>query len=280
MRGRGAQGGRRRAAAVRGRARISRPALLLGLVVAHLGLIGGLPLVLQGDAGGDVGLASSGLLTEPATAEGSVAADVRGGRIPVPGVRPVISAAAPVVPLRGSGTYAVAAAPAADVPAGAVTYRVEVERGLPFRAEPFARAVDRTLADARSWAARTGTPMVRVDGEADLRVVLASPRTTDELCAPLSTKGKVSCRNGDDVVINAWRWAEGAASYAGDLAAYRIYVVNHEVGHGLGRGHLTCTGKGEAAPVMLQQTLGLHGCRANPWPTDAEIGTDHSGHAE
>ncbi len=236
--------------------------------------------MLQADAGKDAGLAASRLLTEPAAADGSVAADVRGGRVPVPGVRPVISAAAPVVPLRASGTYAVAAASSADVPAGAVTYRVEVERGLPFAAEPFARAVDRTLGDPRSWAARTGKPMVRVDGEADLRVVLASPRTTDALCAPLSTKGKVSCRNGSDVVINAWRWAEGAASYDGDVAAYRIYVINHEVGHGLGRGHLTCTGKGDPAPVMLQQTLGLHGCRANPWPTAAEIGTDHSGHAE
>jgi hypothetical protein len=234
-------------------------------VVAHLGLIGGLPLVLQSDDH-DTSFASAELLAEPAEA-----ADVRGGHVPTPGVRPVIGAAGPVVPLQASGTYAVAPAPDADVPSGAVTYRIEVERGLPFATDAFARAVDRTLADPRSWPKRTGQPMVRVDGEADLRVVLASPRTTDRLCAPLSTKGKVSCRNGDDVVINAWRWANGAASYAGDVAAYRIYVVNHEVGHGLGRGHVPCTGKGDPAPVMLQQTLGLHGCFANPWPTDAEV---------
>lgn len=236
-------------------------------MVAHLGLIGGLPLALQSGVHDDVrSFASTQLLGQPADA-----ADVRGDRVPSPGVRPVIAAAGPVVPQRASGTYAVAAAPEREVPDGAVTYRVEVERGLPFRVGAFAAAVDRTLGDPRSWPERTGKPMVRVEGEADLRVVLASPGTTDRLCAPLTTEGKVSCRNGDDVVINAWRWAHGAASYDGDVAAYRIYVVNHEVGHGLGRGHIPCTGKGEPAPVMLQQTLGLGGCRANPWPTDAEV---------
>lgn len=270
MRRRGAHGGHRRAPVVR-RRRASRPVLLAGLVVVHLGLIGGLPLALQSGP--------SSASPDPLV-ESAAAADVRGGELPAPGVRPVIAAAAPVVPLRASGTYAVAAAPTAEVPAGAVTYRVEVERGLPFGAGDFARAVDRTLADPRSWPARTGRPMVRVEGDADLRVVLASPRTTDRLCAPLSTRGKVSCRNGDDVVINAWRWANGAASYDGDLAAYRLYVVNHEVGHGLGHGHLPCTGKGDPAPVMLQQTLGLHGCVANPWPTGADLRAGHGAHTE
>lgn len=276
MRRRGAGAGRRRA--VGARRRLSRPALLVALVVAHLGLIGGLPVALQSGGHDDLpSFASPDLLAEPAEAAGSTAPapsaqeEVRGGRVPVPGVRPVITAAGPVVPRVASGTYAVAAAPDIDIPYNAVTYRVEVERGLPFRAPGFARAVDRTLGDARSWAARTGKPMVRVDGEADLRIVLASPRTTDRLCAPLQTRGKVSCRNGDDVVINAWRWAEGAASFGDDLAAYRVYVVNHEVGHGLGRGHLPCPGKGKLAPVMLQQTLGLNGCRANPWPAASEV---------
>ena len=96
--------------------------------------------------------------------------------------------------------------------------------------------------------------------------MLASPATTDTLCAPLHTRGEVSCRNGDVVAINAKRWTNGAEAYGGDLDSYRIYVINHEVGHALGRPHEACPGPGDLAPIMLQQTLGLDGCRANPWP--------------
>jgi hypothetical protein len=248
------------------RRRLSRGVLLTLLVVAHVGLIGGVQPFLASDRDGVADVAAAPLVPEAAAA-----ADVRGGTVPSPGVRPVIEALGPEIPQRASGDFAAAPAGDGSVPAGAMTYRVEVERGLPYDAAAFARAVDRTLGDPRSWAARTGRSMVRVGGEADLRIVLASPDTTDDLCAPLTTKGQVSCRNGADVVINALRWAQGAPTYGDDVAAYRIYVVNHEVGHGLGHAHLPCTGRGDPAPVMLQQTLGLHGCRANPWPTEAEV---------
>lgn len=144
-----------------------------------------------------------------------------------------------------------------------VDYRVEVERGLGVDTEAFAGEVDRTLADRRGWT--TQAFRFHRTSDASLRVVLASPETADRLCAPLQTNGEVSCRNGDDVVINARRWEQGVDHIA-NLRQYRRYLVNHEVGHALGFGHAPCPGPGAPAPVMLQQTLNLEGCSANPWP--------------
>lgn len=172
------------------------------------------------------------------------------------------------IPEWGPGTFEIAGAPPAGSAAG-LTYRVEVERGLPFSTQDVARFVEATLTDKRGWAAQH--QFVLVDGHADLRIVLATPETTDDLCAPLETDGRLSCRNGDDVVLNAWRWQFGADGYAGDLEAYRRYVVNHETGHALGYPHVGCPGPGEIAPVMLQQTKGLEGCKPNPWPARVDL---------
>ena len=146
-------------------------------------------------------------------------------------------------------------------------YRVLVEGGLGLDATAFAQAVERVLADPRSWGAGGHRSFQRVDhGEADLEVVLASPRSTDELCAPMTTEGRLSCADGTRAVINARRWLTGAPSYRGHLTEYRAYVVNHEVGHALGKSHAGCPGRGEPAPVMMQQTLGVGACRPSPWP--------------
>ncbi|WP_461000920.1 DUF3152 domain-containing protein, partial [Streptomonospora sediminis] len=145
-------------------------------------------------------------------------------------------------------------------------YLVEVEQDLPGKAADFADAVEQILGDRRSWRGAQGLSMQRVDEEpVDFRVALAAPETVDRLCAPLKTMGRVSCTTGGRAVINQNRWVSGVPHFGGDLRTYRIYVVNHEVGHALGRGHVSCPGKGEPAPVMQQQTFGLQGCEPNGW---------------
>ena len=65
----------------------------------------------------------------------------------------------------------------------------------------------------------------------------------------------------------------GAPAFRGDVALYRRYLVNHEVGHLLGHGHVSCQVEDRArAPVMMQQTKGVGACRANGRPLAWERG--------
>ena len=144
---------------------------------------------------------------------------------------------------------------------------VEVEEGIKVDPRDFAEDVERVLFDRRSWP---GALQRISHGTAAFRVTLASPDKTDELCAPLPTGGVFSCYMNGRSVLNSWRWNNGADSYGKDLARYRVYMINHEVGHALGHGHASCTGSGQAAPVMMQQTKGVGACRPNPWPLGSE----------
>lgn len=147
-----------------------------------------------------------------------------------------------------------------------VRYRVAVESGIGEDPQAFVMKVRTALADPRGWGHRWS--FQRVSGSTyRFTVVLASPSTTDRLCYPFRTNGIYSCFNGGRTVINDWRWRHGAATYAGHLSAYRFHVVSHEIGHALGfwRHRYSCLPSG-LAPVMMQQTKWLLGCRRNPWP--------------
>jgi hypothetical protein len=196
-----------------------------------------------------------------------------------PAPRPTVTSSRPprkeavrkvVVPATGPGTYQAAherAKPASDA-GRLIRYDVKVEKNLDISADEAAQVIAGILNDRRSWR---GTGRVRfelVSGDSDraeLHAYIVTPGTTDRLCAPLQTRGEVSCQNGNRVVLNAKRWMLGAKSYGTDLTNYRRYLVNHEFGHYLGHGHVKCPGRGQLAPIMLQQTKGLDGCRKNPW---------------
>jgi predicted Zn-dependent protease len=151
-------------------------------------------------------------------------------------------------------------------------FAVEIEDGIGVDGAAFSAAVRTTLADPRSWGSggrysfqQVGAAEVAA-GQYDFKVALISPGNVDAYCPGLRTNGYTSCRVGERAVINLARWATAVPHYDGDVATYRHYVVNHEVGHALGNGHVPCPGPGQVAPVMLQQTLGLDGCVKNAWP--------------
>ena len=102
--------------------------------------------------------------------------------------------------------------------------------------------------------------------ESDYVYIFASPEKTDELCAPIETNSIYSCRKDQDVVLNFFRWQNGAVDFKNDMETYRIYLINHETGHILGWGHVGCPKEGAIAPVMMQQSKGTEGCIPYGWP--------------
>lgn len=245
---------------------------------------------------------------------------------PVPGEAPVpdgvgeLPAGAEVTE-EGDGDYSGVGSPGATAgdpdrgDADTYTYVVEVENGLDTATlgggDAFSSSVDATLADPRSWISN-GTFAFRhvsvTDDELpDLRIRLVSPQTTRDVCGG-NIDLETSCFiQGDDygvdtgdgsdstegqaeagrVIINAARWVRGASTFEGDLGAYRQYLINHEVGHGIGYArHQVCPDDGVLAPVMMQQSLSLNNgdledleagfeyedaarddtCRPNAWP--------------
>ena len=102
--------------------------------------------------------------------------------------------------------------------------------------------------------------------ESDYVYIFASPEKTDELCAPIETNSIYSCRNEQNIVLNFFRWKNGAVDFKNDIETYRIYLINHETGHILGWGHVGCPKEGAIAPVMMQQSKGTEGCIPYGWP--------------
>lgn len=130
---------------------------------------------------------------------------------------------------------------------------------------------EKVLNDPRGWTHDGKVRLQRIDDpvKADIRIVLATPKTVDRECAKvgLNTIGKLSCWNNTNAMVNLDRMNNGV-EHMPDLETYRTYVISHEFGHGLGHGHITtpCANPEQLAPVMMQQSKDLHGCKANGWP--------------
>lgn len=175
------------------------------------------------------------------------------------------------------------------------TYSIEVERGInpqDFGGDrSFAKLVDTTLANEKSWIGDGKVAFRRVDsGEPDLRISLTTPQTARTLCG-YQIKLETSCYYPPDarVVLNEARWVRGALAFEGDDLTYRQYLINHEVGHGIGyEKHQPCKENGALAPIMMQQSFGTANaqimaldpemkdvdrslvCRPNAWPYPAK----------
>lgn len=146
-------------------------------------------------------------------------------------------------------------------------FSLKIESTIKAGPDCMGKLVTSILNDSRGWKNLTEKEFVLVSQEnADFTFIFSSPDKTDELCAPLETNGIYSCRNEEEVVINFFRWENGAIDFGNDMKTYRLYLINHETGHILGWGHTGCPKVGAIAPVMMQQSKTTDGCIPYGWP--------------
>jgi len=154
-----------------------------------------------------------------------------------------------------------------------ITYDISSRGTIKGDLNEFARVVEATFNDPRGWA-RAGVKFTRVQSGGRLHMILASGDQV-RAAAPGGCSTELSCTVFPLVLINDDRWLHATDSYnnAGvSLADYRTMVINHEVGHFLGHDHVSSCESGTGiAPVMLQQSTGLRGCKANSWPLKNEL---------
>ncbi len=152
-----------------------------------------------------------------------------------------------------------------------VTYRVETRGRIVVDMKKFKKRAQEIYNDRRGWS-RAYVHFKRVRSGGAFSLVLSQASYVPSF-APICS-AYWSCRAGRYVVINQNRWRWGTPYFkkaGGSLSEYRAMVVNHETGHWFGLGHASCGKAGARAPVMMQQSKGLNGCKPNPWPLPGEI---------
>ena len=139
------------------------------------------------------------------------------------------------------------------------------------------RKVESVLTDKRGWL-RMGYKFRLVyekgdekgDGErvhtreVDFVIMFVTGSYIEKVCK----FSGLSCAdiNKKIIYMNIDNWRSGKRLSGLNKEDYRTYMINHEVGHILGRGHNKPGKPGTRVPVMVQQTLGISQCRPNPWP--------------
>lgn len=154
-----------------------------------------------------------------------------------------------------------------------ISYSVTTAGTVQGDVDQFAQYANQTLNDDRGWK-QLGARFVEVESGGDFTLVLSQAEylpTFSSFCS-----ADWSCRVGNYVIINDDRWLYATTAWndnGGSLREYQHMVVNHEVGHWLGHGHANCSGAGNLAAVMQQQSIDLQGCTFNPWPLASELWT-------
>jgi hypothetical protein len=146
-----------------------------------------------------------------------------------------------------------------------------------------ANLIQDVLSHPKGWASR-GYRFEQVSAEEGLitRFISSFKKYVSHIRMSSSETIKNTCKFHDEelscadlsnnvIFINSNRWNHGSVESGLSLEAYRVYLVNHEFGHLLNRGHSGCSSNyRDLCPVMYQQTISNRCCKPNSWPLSWE----------
>jgi hypothetical protein len=125
------------------------------------------------------------------------------------------------------------------------------------------------LHDSNGWI-KFGYSFIEVNEDANFIITIAPNRIIKRIC---NFTG-LSCADSTNpkrkiIYLNLERWLNGSKKSKLSLDKYKNYMINHETGHILGKGHLKSKDfkPNTICPIMVQQTKGIGHLKPNCYPT-------------
>jgi len=142
-------------------------------------------------------------------------------------------------------------------------YKVSIDSNIKRSLKNFKKDIHYILSHKKSWKIN----FIQDDLKFDFEITLTSANKIKKACKFTG----LSCADTSHkkIYINNFRWIKGAKLSELSLKNYRIYLINHEVGHILGFSHAKPI-RNQKVPVMNQHTLGIYPGKPYMWPLERE----------
>ena len=154
-----------------------------------------------------------------------------------------------------------------------------VDPDIKYSPSQFLNKVKKVLLDKDGWERVANVKFIFVTPSAFAKIKtknkipirLSLNRTISRECG-FRLSEQLSCcdMSSKEIWLNFTRWRDGAPASKLSLYKYRDYMINHEVGHALGRLHANCPCPGCPAPIMMQHTITIGKCSPNNKPLRGE----------
>ena len=159
----------------------------------------------------------------------------------------------------------------------------KVDDGIKYSDKLFNNKVRKVLKHSKGWESAfqsnnkssitfkfvSWNHLPKIKSSKKIPIRLSSNKTIQSVCR---FANKLSCcdMRTKECWLNFYRWKNGSKASQLPLYKYRNYMINHEVGHALGKLHAKCPCIGCSAPIMMQHTISIGQCIPNDKPLKGE----------